>query len=280
MPKPKGGLGRGLYALIPSSSSSPQLDAIDIDAIYPNPYQPRLSHDALALSELSDSIRQHGVLQPLVVTQTDRGYQLIAGERRWQAARMAGLAQVPVVIKEVTPQQALELALVENIQRSDLNALEEAEAYRQLVDEFGLSQAEVADRVGRSRVAVANTLRLLSLSADMKKSLIEGKITAGHARALLGLPEEEVRRRLWERVVQKGLSVRQTEEAVRRLLGQEGSPRRKTPALTADTKHLEDEFRAALGTKVNLTRTRKGGKLVIYFYNEEELEGIYRTIVR
>jgi len=169
---------------------------------------------------------------------------------------------------------------VENIQRSDLNPLEEAEAYRQLVEEFGLSQAEVADRVGRSRTAIANTLRLLSLSAEMKKSLLEGKITAGHARALLGLPEEEVRRRLWERVLQKGLSVRQTEEAVRRLLGQEGSARKKTAVLSADTQRLEDEFRSALGTRVSLTRTRKGGKLVIYFYNEEELEGIYRTIVR
>jgi ParB family chromosome partitioning protein len=204
MPR-KGGLGKGLDALIPAMDESTGATGVPIDAIVPNPHQPRTVIDPVALEELAASIREHGLIQPLIVTAMQpmgRGeiasplqYQLIAGERRWRAARLAGLASVPVIIKEVAPQQMLELALVENLQRADLNPLESAAAYRQLMDEFGLTQDQVARRVGKTRVVVANALRLLRLPAPIKSSLAEGKISEGHARALLGLDKEDLQLR-------------------------------------------------------------------------------------
>ncbi len=200
-------------------------------------------------------------------------------ERRWQAARLAGLAAVPVLVKEATPQQALELALVENIQRADLNPLEEAAAFQQLVDEFGLTQEQVAERVGKSRVAVTNTLRLLRLPAEVKQALADGTVHEGHARALLALPTPEAQIAALKTVVKQALNVRQTEELVRRLKAEppEKKPRPpKPPELLA----LEEDFRASLGTKVNLHRNRKGqGRVVIHFYSEEELQTIYDVIV-
>jgi len=275
MAKAKTGLGRGLGALIPSLA--PAAESVDIDLISANPFQPRLAVDAAELEELAESVRQHGVLQPLLVSriETDIGettYQVIAGGRRLQAARLAGLTHVPVVVKETTPREALEMALVENIQRADLNPLEEAEAFRRLIDEFGLSQSELAARLGRSRSAVANSLRLLGLSDELKASLARGEISEGHARALLGLPEEG-RRRLWKEVVRKGLSVRQTEELVRNLTGAKGEPRRRSlrdPDLAA----MEERLRTALSTKVSLVKGRRGGHITIHFYSDEELESI------
>jgi ParB family chromosome partitioning protein len=246
--------------------------------------------DAAALQELADSIRQHGLLQPLVVSRIrdDGGsplaprYRLIAGERRWQAARMAGLARVPVVIKEATPQDLLELALVENVQRADLNPLEEATAYRQLVDEFGLTQQQVASRVGKSRVAIANALRLLQLPPDVLEMVAAGQLTEGHARALLGAEAEEDQRALARRVAAEGLSVRVTEELARRSaqphddgLAERAEPRAAPPG--ADD--LEEEFRRALGTKVELFRSRRGGRLVTHFYSDEELQQLYDLLV-
>lgn len=275
------GLGKGLEALIPvTEGPAGGVAQVPVSAITPNPLQPRTSLDSEALEELAASIHEHGLIQPLIVTQQGpEHYQLIAGERRWQAARMAGLAAVPVIIKEATPQQALELALVENIQRADLNPLEEASAFRQLVDEFGLTQEQVAERVGKSRVAVTNTMRLLRLPAEVKQALADGTIREGHARALLALPTSEAQASALKVVVGKALSVRQTEELIRRWLDGAPPTKPKEP-LSSEMQALEEEFRDTLGTKVSLFRNRKGrGRLVIHFYSEEELQSIYDVIV-
>ncbi len=286
MSKPKGGLGKGLGALIPVRSQSHPTTEVSIDSIVPNPLQPRHRLDEAGLEELANSIREVGVIQPLVVSQTllgenQRGggpkYQLIAGERRWHAARLAGLTMVPVVLKEATPEQALLIALVENIQRSDLTPLEEALAYRQLIDDFGLTQEGAASRVGKSRVAVANALRLLGLGDEVKAALAAGHITEGHARALLAFDHPEEQASALGIVLRRGLSVRQTEEMVRRLKRlADGSPDRRRTALTSS---LEDEFRLALGTKVSLFRSKRGGKLVIHFFGEDQLQSLYDLLV-
>jgi ParB family chromosome partitioning protein len=280
MAKGRTGLGRGLGALIPSLA--PATEAVDIDLIVSNPFQPRLGMEEATLAELAESIRQHGVLQPLLVSRMEAEggaptYQVIAGGRRLEAARLAGLAHVPVVVKETTPREGLELALVENLQRKDLNPLEEAQAYRRLVDEFGLSQSELSTRVGRSRSAVANALRLLGLSDELKASLARDEISEGHARAILSLPEEGQRRQAWERVVQKGLSVRQTEEMVRHW-----SPavkkRQQRMGRDADLAAIEERLRGALGTRVSLVKGRRGGRITIHFYSDEELEGLLERL--
>lgn len=286
MSKIKGGLGKGLGALIPIVTS--QLTEVPVEDIVPNPRQPRHNIAAASLEELALSIGEHGVIQPLLVAEippqerslfAGARYQLIAGERRWQAAKIAGLAKVPIVVKEATPEQALQMALIENIQRADLTPLEEAAAYRQLIDEFGLTQEKVAARVGKNRVSVANALRLLNLGEEAKAALAFGKITEGHARALLGLEAPQDQAAAVNIIVEKDLSVRQTEELVRRMsaatkryrIAQEPTP---------ETVALEDEFCRALGTKVSLSRSAKGGKLVIHFYSEEQLQGIYEAIIR
>ncbi len=284
-PQTRRGLGKGLGALIPQSETAPGLRRVSIDAIVPNPRQPRSVFDPEALQELANSIREMGLIQPLIVqqlpsedpTQPPR-YQLITGERRWRAARLAGLQHVEVIVKEATPQEMLELALVENIQRADLNPLEEAGAYQQLMDEFGLTQEQVADRVGRSRASVANTLRLLRLPEEIKRALTEGQISEGHARALLMLEDEEEQLLALRMVLKKHLSVRQTEELARRLqhAAQLVAPQR---ARSPETEALEREFREALGTKVDLFRSRKGGRLIIHFYSEEDLQTLYDRLV-
>jgi ParB family chromosome partitioning protein len=278
----RSGLGRGLEALIPTTEERESaVTQVSVSAITPNPMQPRTTLDSEALAELAASIREHGMIQPLIVTQQGpERYQLIAGERRLEASRMAGLAMVPVIVKEATPQQVLELALVENIQRADLNPLEEAAAFQQLVEEFGLTQEQVAERVGKSRVAVTNVLRLLRLPAEVKQALADGAIREGHARALLALPTTESQVAALRTVTSKALSVRQTEELVRRLLAE---PPAKKPAqpVSPKVRALEEEFRQTLGTRVNLYRDRKGrGRLVIHFYSEEELQAIYDVITR
>ncbi|MGD8397715.1 MAG: ParB/RepB/Spo0J family partition protein [Anaerolineae bacterium] len=275
------GLGKGLEALIPMGEEpAGGVVEVPVSAIAPNPMQPRAALDPEALAELADSIQEHGLIQPLVVTHKGpERYQLIAGERRWQAARLAGLATVPVIVKEASPQQMLELALVENIQRADLNPLEEASAYQQLVEEFGLTQEQVAGRVGKSRSAVTNTLRLLRLPAEVKQALADTTIHEGHARALLGLPTAEAQVAALKTVVGQDLSVRQTEELVRRFLA-EPAPKAEKPPVAPEIRALEQALRLQLGTKVNLYRNRKGrGRLVIHFYSEEELEAIYEAIV-
>jgi ParB family chromosome partitioning protein len=277
MPGDRRGLGKGLEALIPSAPGV-GVKEVDVESIVPNPRQPRQSLDPESLQELASSIREQGLVQPLVVTEAAGGYQLLVGERRWRAAKLAGLDVVPVVVRDVSPQQMLELALVENLQREDLNPLETASAYQQLVDEFGLTQQQVADKVGKNRVTVTNTLRLLKLPTEVKQALLQGQITEGHARSLLRLPSQNDQLRVLKAVLKGALSVRQTEQLVRRLAEepkQKTRPAEKPPELRA----LEDDFRRALGTKVSLSRGSKGGRLVIYFYSEEELRAIHDLIV-
>jgi len=281
-PTRRGGLGRGLGALIPEAQTSSGLSEIDVDRIVPNPWQPRLEVDETALAELVESIRQHGILQPLIVTRNEDGqYALVAGERRWRAARAAGLLTVPIVVKETTPRQRLELALVENIQRQDLSPLETALAYRQLVDEHGLTQEAVAERVGKSRAAVANALRLLQLPPDARDALSRGLISEGHARAILACTDPIARTALLQAIVGRHLSVRQAEELARRLnAGESLVPAKRAGGaqLPPDAAALEDRFRQALGTKVQLFKSRRGGRLVIHFFSDEELEGLYGAI--
>jgi ParB family chromosome partitioning protein len=272
------GLGRGLAALIPQRAVVPGTTDIPISRITTNPWQPRKQMTEDGLQALAASIAEHGVLQPIVVTETLDGYRLIAGERRLRAARMAGLERIPAVIRQLEDHQHLELALVENLQRSDLGPLEEAQAFRQLIDEFGFTQETVAVRVGRARSTIANTLRLLDLDPAVQQAIIDGRLTEGHGRALLGLPGD-IQARLIATVVDGELSVRQTEELVRRL--------RQIPAETAatngatkdpDLERVEEELRNALGTKVSMTRTRRGGRIVIEYYGEEELHRLYARL--
>jgi ParB family chromosome partitioning protein len=275
------GLGRGLAALIPTTTA-PGIEEVDLDLIVPNPHQPRAAFSEASLQELVQSIREHGVIQPLIVSAGDSPgvYQLIAGERRLRAARLAGLERVPVVVKEAADRELLEIALVENLQREDLNALEEAQAYRRLADEFGLTQEAIAARVSRSRTAVANSIRLLGLSDEIKGSLAGGEISEGHARALLGLDSEAARREAWRRVVDRGLTVRQTEELVRSWPSNgEANPARQASQRThsPEIAAIEDKLRSALGTKVELRRSARGrGRLVVHFYSDEELEALLR----
>jgi len=279
----RGGLGRGLDSLIPRSAQG--VAEIPVDQIQPNPHQPRHQVDSNELASLTASIREHGVIQPIVVTRaaSGDGYVLIAGERRLTAATQAGLTRVPAVVKDATPRQMLELALVENVQRLDLNPLEEAAAYQQLIAEFGLTQDEVAQRVGRSRSTIANSVRLLGLPDVAKAALARGEISEGHARALLGAADPEDLESFYREVVARGLSVRQTEELVRR-----GRP--KPLALSApvpdatpadpELRAIEETLREALGTRVELFRSGSGGRLVVHFYSDEQLQALYLALTR
>jgi ParB family chromosome partitioning protein len=271
------GLGRGLEALIPSGEETGGVESarlVAIAEIRPNPRQPRRDLSELDLDDLTQSIRQHGVLQPLVVTPSmEGGYFLIAGERRLHAARLAGLDAVPVVVRVADERQSLELALVENLQREDLDALEAAEGYRQLAEDFGLSHEEIASRVGKSRATVSNTMRLLRLPPTVRQALVSGKLSEGHARALLALPTAQAQSAAAQTVVKRGLSVRQTEELVQKLTG----TRRRTKgrgSRSPEEADVEERLRRALGTKVTLRRGRKGGNLIIHFYSDEELEAL------
>jgi ParB family chromosome partitioning protein len=280
----KGGLGKGLDALIPSHDTSQAETGatyLAVDLIIANPRQPRQSMDEEGLQELAASIREHGIIQPLIITiDTSTGqYSLIAGERRLRAARIAGLQQVPVLIRQVTEQERLELALIENVQRSDLSPLETAEAYRQLNEEFGLSHEDIAGQVGKSRVAVTNTLRLLKLAEPVRNALAEGKITEGHARALLGLSSASAQVAAVQIIMAKDLTVRQSEEYIRNLMGaRTRSPLPKIPA--PEVQALEEQLRSYLGTRVSLHKGKKGGSLTIHFFSDEELNARVSQILK
>ena len=271
------GLGRGLGALIPRATVG--LRDIPVDAIRPNPWQPRTHFDEQELEELAESIRAHGVLQPVLVSQQRDGtFQLITGERRWRAVQLAGMPTVPAVVKEATPQASLEMALVENIQRRDLNPLEEAHAFRQLIEEHGMTQEQLGQRIGKSRVAVSNSLRLLHLPEPVREALARAEISEGHARAILMANGETQRLRLLERVLAEHLSVRETEALAREMNAARQRAAQAQP--DPDVVRLEDEFRQALGTRVRLVKGRRGGRLVIHFFSEDELQGLYQAIVR
>jgi len=281
---PKGGLGKGLGALIPNEfvpSGTTSDGSVPISKIIPNPQQPRQIMAEEELQELAESIREHGVLQPLIVSYDPQQdlYVLIAGERRLRAAKMAGLEFVPVVQRQATEQQRLELALIENVQRSDLSPLEAAEAYQHLHDGFNLTHEEIALRVGKSRVAVTNTMSLLKLPDAVRKALAENKITEGHARVLGSLPTSAAQVAALQTIIKKELSVRQTEELVRQLRGEKLAPK-KVAEPEPEIEALEDRLRAGLGTRVTLTHGKSGGSLTIHYYSDEELNALVAQILR
>jgi ParB family chromosome partitioning protein len=274
------GLGRGLEALIPrAADAETAILQLPVDAIARNPHQPRDHFDDEGIAELAASIAMHGVLQPIVVrVAANGGYELIAGERRLRAVRVAGLDTVPAVVRDSAGGEPLELALVENIQRADLNAIEEAGAYRELIDRFSLTHEEVAQRVGKSRVAVSNALRLLELAPETRQAISDGRISEGHGRALAAITVDELQRAVLRIVLDRGLSVRQTEELVRR--------KRPTSIpipvgpLSHDLEDLEAQLRGILATRVGISRSRRGGRLVIDFASDEELDRLYAIITR
>ena len=278
------GLGRGLASLIPQRPTPVTAPSeIPLDRIKRNPYQPRKHFDAAELERLAESIRDHGIIQPVLVTETLDGYQLVAGERRVRAAEMAGLERIPAVVRQIADRDQLELALVENLQREDLDPIEQAHAYRQLIDEFGFTQEALASRVSKARSTVANTLRLLELGLEVQDAVADGRITEGHARALGGL-DAVGQRQLLEVTVARDLSVRQTEELVRRLRDHStatiamAEPTPDRPG-DPDLDRVEEELRQALGTKVSLTRSRRGGRIVIEYYSDEELGRLYERLI-
>lgn len=281
----KRGLGRGLDALLPGTPSAAEALAAGvtqapISAIRRNPRQPRLHFNTDDLADLANSIKEHGVIQPLIVAQDSQPgqYTLIAGERRLEASKLAGLTTVPVIVRDVTDQQLLELALIENIQRSDLGPLETALAYKHLADDFHLSHEQISDRVGKKRVTVTNTLRLLKLPPRLQQALTDNEITEGHARALLMLPTAEAQLAAFATVVRQSLTVRQTEELVRRLQGQKDE-RPPKPPREAEADALATRLREHLGTKVTLKRGKRGGTIVLHFYSDEELNALTTSIL-
>ncbi len=275
------GLGRGLAALIPQRAqpANGPLE-IPLDRIVANPQQPRVRMDDAALATLAASIREHGVIQPVLVTETIDGYQLVAGERRVRAARMAGLERIPAVVRQLADREQLELALVENLQREDLDPMEAARAYRQLIDEYAFTQEDLAARVGRARSTVANTLRLLDLHPAVQAAVSDGRLTEGHARAIGGL-HADAQPRVAQTVVDDDLSVRQAEELARRLKAPRTDDRGPRASRTPDPEleRVEEDLRRALGTKVRMARSRRGGRIVIEYYSDEELSRLYDRLV-
>jgi len=281
------GLGKGLDALIPAGGKTPPASSagtggvqqVAVESIQPNPRQPRVHFKEAELAELAASIREHGVIQPIIVTpKADGTYIIIAGERRWQASQKAGLRTVPVITRQANNQELLEIALIENVQRADLNSIEEAEAYRQLVEEFGLSHEAVAKRVGKSRVAVTNTLRLLGLADVVKQALVDGTVTEGHARALLALSTQKAQTSALQTIINLSFNVRQTEEYVRKLAGQKPIKAKK-PIRSADVNDVEKRLQNSLGTKVALKHGKKGGTVTIYYYSGEELDALLEKLI-
>ncbi len=273
------GLGKGLSALIPGAGQEfgGEIHELGIAEISPNPHQPRTAMDAEHIAELADSIRKVGVLQPIIVRQQGAGYQIIAGERRWRAAQAAGLERVPVRVMATTETEALALALIENLQRQDLNPIEEARGYRRLIDEYGMTQAELADRVSKSRSAVTNTLRLLDLPEDIQELTYDGRISAGHARAILAVPDDDRRHTLARKCVDEGLSVREA-ESLAKLLAAGAQIRSARPVTPKSYKIVARKLRRMLGTNVRVRQTAKKGKIEIDFVDEGDLERIVRQL--
>lgn len=285
----KRALGRGLDALIPQGNLgvAPQADVTaksyfecEVDLIQPNPFQPRTHFDAEELTQLSESIKNQGILQPLLVRRLSRGYELVAGERRLRAAKLAGLRQVPVVVKDVTDGEMIEMSIVENIQRENLNPIEEADAYQRLITEFGLTQEKAAERVGKSRSAVANFLRLRHLPDTIKTSISQGQVSMGHARALLSLNQSAQQNAVWRAIIKKELSVRQTEALVKRLRKNDGAAVQPIP-VTSEERHLAgitEDLSRRFGTKVQIKRRGKKGKVEIEFYSNDDLDRLLRLL--
>ena len=280
----KMGLGKGLGALIPSIEEGNKkiLRSLNINTVHPNPNQPRTKIDLEKLNELADSIKEHGVIQPIVVREIEPGnYQIIAGERRWRACKKLGMETIPAVVAEYTDLQSTEVALIENLQRVDLSPVEEALAYQSLINEFAITQDDLAKRVGKSRSAVANILRLLSLPEEILKLLNQGKLTTGHARALLAVSETKKQIAAAKEVVEKQLSVRETERLVKKLIINESSKKKEHKKINPELAYLEDKLQNVFSTKVQIKSTKKGrGKLEIEFYNEDDLNRIMDIVLK
>lgn len=277
-------LGRGLGALLSSDRTidlGSEPTDVDLDSIVPGPMQPRTHFDEASLEGLAESIRSHGVVQPLLVRRRDNGYELIAGERRWRAAKLAGLSRVPIVVKEVPDASLLEIALIENIQREDLNPIEEAQAYKKLIENVGLTQEALASRVGRDRSYITNYLRLLRLPEDLQQLVREGRLSTGHARTLLALSQADQQRRIARQIIDGGLSVRATEHLVQRMVQER--PARSSPAplpVDPNVRAAETKLRRALGTQVKIHMSEGGkGRVEISFFNNEDLDRIYNLLL-
>ena len=275
-------LGRGLSALIPDSptpvtSSADRSLEIDTDLLRPNKFQPRTHVDDDRIEELSRSIRANGIIQPIVARKVEGGYEIIAGERRWRAAQRAGLLKVPVVVRDVPEDRLLAVALIENIQREDLNPIEEAVAYRRLADQFHLTQEQIADAVGKDRSSIANYVRLLRLPQEVRANVASNTLSMGHARALLALPDEAAQLRVARDVVSRSLSVRETEAIVKKA----AAPDETKPAKAVDvhTRAAEEKLKLALGSRARIVRTGKGGRIEIDFVSEDELQRLYEKLV-
>ena len=304
------GLGRGLSSLIPPknlptnsannqnpptpnqpvrivpilTAAPPAQDAsqknngvqqIPLNNISPNPHQPRFKFDDEKLKELASSIKEHGIIQPLIVTKNGEQFEIIAGERRFEAAKIAGLSQVPVIVRDATEQQKLEIAVIENVQRHDLNPVEESKSYQKLAEEFDLSQEEIAQKVGKSRSAIANKLRLLNLPVEIQKALISEKITEGHAKAILAIENPEKQRALFDLILKNNLTVRQTEDKTKEISVR---THKRTLHVDPEIKAIEEKLIGALGTKVKLSRSGDGGKILIEYYSKEELDSLISKI--
>lgn len=273
----KKGLGKGLGALLTSEEDvTTGVTEMRINDIEPNMGQPRKKFDDEKLMQLSESIKQHGVVQPIIVRKENNGYKIIAGERRWRAARLAGLTVVPVVIKDISDKQVMEIALIENLQREDLNPIEEAEAYEKLISEYKMTQEEISNTVGKSRSAVANSLRLLNLNEKIREYLIEGALSSGHARALLSIEDNSVQISVAEEIIKRELNVRDTEKMVKQILSRK--PAKKEKKMSEEYRDLEENFKEIFGTKVKLLAGNKKGKILIEYYSNEELERIVDII--
>jgi ParB family transcriptional regulator, chromosome partitioning protein len=277
-------LGKGLGALIPEfgKEESRTLLFCGIEEIVPNRSQPRKHFDESKLQELAESIKEKGILEPLIVRRVDGGYELIVGERRWRAAQKAGLKEVPVLVKEIEGREALEFSLIENLQREDLNPIEEAEAFKRLIEEFNLSQGELATRIGKDRTTIANVLRLLKLPSEIRNHLLQNRITSGHARAILSLETKEKQKELCALIIQKGLSVREAEALAKRWSEKPKrvvTPTKRGSDLESQLSSLQDSLRRHLGTKVHITQKGKRGKIEIEYYSFEDLERIIEAIL-
>lgn len=273
-------LGRGLSALIPDAPAVPapteRALEVDTDLLRPNRFQPRTHMDEERIEELSRSIRSNGIIQPIVVRRADGAYEIVAGERRWRAAQRAGLLKVPIVVRDIPDDRLLAVALIENIQRQDLNPIEEAQAYRRLADDFHLTQEEIAEAVGKDRSSVANYLRLLRLPQEVRATVASGALSMGHARALLGLADEGVLLQLARDIVSASLSVRETEDRIRK--AQQPTVPKAEPVKDVHTRAAEDKLRLSLGTRVHIVRKGKGGRIEIEFANEDELQRLYESL--
>ena len=274
-------LGRGLSALIPDANVEEDRDQrfffCPVEAIEPNPYQPRQAFSDSELEEMAESVREKGILTPLLVTRTETGYQLIAGERRWRAAQKAGARRVPVVVREASPAESLELALIENIHRKDLNPIEEAVAYRKLLDETGATQETLAKRLGKDRSSIANLLRLLNLPSAIQEDLIQGRMSMGHARVLAGLKTQSEQLALRDRILGRSLSVRQAESMAKRRPGSRRQTR-ETPEEDHYLASVEDRLKRSLGTKVEIQKRGPRGRIVLHFYSDDELDRLLETL--